>query len=292
MTILEIECFLAICQYKTASRAAKALYITQPSLSNRLKTLEREVGGALFYRHKGHREMTLTPAGKEFYTLALQYQDLVLKMQQVCQKAAKKLRLSSLNSLDTYLLPHVYEHFISLNPDIELELQNMDITQACKTLLSGDTDMAFTTGDRVEKGLIRIPVYHEPMRLVCPIECNYDQPVHREELPLKKEIYVEWSRNYSDWHRQTFGELHPQLTVAIMAHLKQFMEQNRSWSIVPLSVANGLINNNGFQIVTTAFPLPYREISIVTAEGQDKNPTIQAFYQCLKEYLTTKRELS
>ena len=117
MTILEIECFLAICQYKTASRAAKALYITQPSLSNRLKTLEREVGGALFYRHKGHREMTLTPAGKEFYTLALQYQDLVLKMQQVCQKAAKKLRLSSLNSLDTYLLPHVYEHFISLNPD-------------------------------------------------------------------------------------------------------------------------------------------------------------------------------
>ena len=47
MTILEIECFLAICQYKTASRAAKALYITQPSLSNRLKTLEREVGGAL-----------------------------------------------------------------------------------------------------------------------------------------------------------------------------------------------------------------------------------------------------
>ena len=54
MTILEIECFLAICQYKTASRAAKALYITQPSLSNRLKTLEREVGGALFYRHKGN----------------------------------------------------------------------------------------------------------------------------------------------------------------------------------------------------------------------------------------------
>ena len=87
------------------------------------------------------------------------------------------------------------------------------------------------------------------MRLVCPIECNYDQPVHREELPLKKEIYVEWSRNYSDWHRQTFGELHPQLTVAIMAHLKQFMEQNRYWSIVPLSVANGLINNNGFPLL-------------------------------------------
>jgi len=249
------------------------------------------VGGALFYRHKGRREMTLTPAGKEFYTLALQYQDLVLQMRQVCQKSAKKLRLSSLNSLDTYLLPRVYEHFMHCNPDIELELQNMDISQACQTLLSGDTDLAFTTGDCTEKGLVRIPVYHEPMRLVCPSEYKFDHPVHSTELPLKKEIYVEWNHNYNDWHRQTFGKQHPHLTVAIMAHLQQFMEQNRYWSIVPLSVANGLINNNSFQIVKTAFPLPYREISIVIAEDQDKNPTIQAFYHCLKEFIRNEKEL-
>ena len=41
MTYSEIECFLAICHYKTGSRAAEALYITQPSLSTRLKTLEK-----------------------------------------------------------------------------------------------------------------------------------------------------------------------------------------------------------------------------------------------------------
>ena len=50
MTILEIECFLSICEHKTISRAAEALYITQPSLSSRLKTLERELGGELFVR--------------------------------------------------------------------------------------------------------------------------------------------------------------------------------------------------------------------------------------------------
>ena len=60
MTYTEIECFLAICRYKTGSRAAEALYITQPSLSTRLKTLEKELGGQLFYRKKGSREMTLT----------------------------------------------------------------------------------------------------------------------------------------------------------------------------------------------------------------------------------------
>ncbi len=57
MTHTEIECFLAICRHKTCSRAAEALFITQPSLSIRLKTLEKKLGGALFTRKKGSREM-------------------------------------------------------------------------------------------------------------------------------------------------------------------------------------------------------------------------------------------
>ena len=64
--------FLAVCRYKTGSRAAEVIYITQPSLSTRLKTLENELGGPLFHRKKGCREMTLTTAGKAFYELAVQ----------------------------------------------------------------------------------------------------------------------------------------------------------------------------------------------------------------------------
>ena len=45
MTHAGIECFLAVCRYKTGSRAAHSLFITQSSLSTRLKTLEQELGG-------------------------------------------------------------------------------------------------------------------------------------------------------------------------------------------------------------------------------------------------------
>ena len=114
MTILEIECFLSICEHKTISRAAEALYITQPSLSSRLKTLERELGGELFVRKKGAREMSLTDAGKEFYKLALQYEELITKMGQIFGKQVTKLRVSSLNSLDTFLLPQVVLKLLTL----------------------------------------------------------------------------------------------------------------------------------------------------------------------------------
>ena len=50
--------------------AAQALYITQPTLSARLQTLEDEVGTPLFVRGKGLRRLELTDAGSRFLPLA------------------------------------------------------------------------------------------------------------------------------------------------------------------------------------------------------------------------------
>ena len=63
MTRPEIEAFLSICQHKSISKAAEALYIGQSSLSTRLKTLEETLGTPLLLRGKGKREVTLTAQG-------------------------------------------------------------------------------------------------------------------------------------------------------------------------------------------------------------------------------------
>ena len=73
MTTEEIEAFLAICEAKSISKAAEKLYISQPSLSTKLKTLEQETGCTLLARRKGQRELSLTEAGRRFYDLAVQY---------------------------------------------------------------------------------------------------------------------------------------------------------------------------------------------------------------------------
>lgn len=80
MTHLEIEAFLAICKHKTISKAAAELFISQSTLSERLKTLEGKLNHTLLLRHKGIREITLTPEGHTFYNLALQYKELIEKM--------------------------------------------------------------------------------------------------------------------------------------------------------------------------------------------------------------------
>lgn len=281
MTITEIECFLSICEQKTISRAAEALYITQPSLSSRLKTLEKKIGTQLFVRKKGSREITLTPVGKEFYKLALQYQDVINKMQNLCDKTPDSLRISSLNSIDTFLLPQVYDRFLQEYPEIQLEIQNMDLTAASKSIHSGNTDIAFTTGKCHDITLKQTTVFKEPMVLVCNKDLSLGTMVSTNDLIKNQELYVEWSSDFCDWHDSTFSESHSKITVSIMAHIKQFLESKPCWAILPVSVATGLQADGKIKVIKTQFELPSREISIVTLPQADNNAAIEKFYNCL-----------
>jgi DNA-binding transcriptional LysR family regulator len=61
--LAQIEAFVETARRGSVSRAADALFVTQPALTARLKTLERELGTPLFVRTS--RSVTLTPAGAE-----------------------------------------------------------------------------------------------------------------------------------------------------------------------------------------------------------------------------------
>ena len=291
MTNLEIECFLAICEHKTISRAAESLYITQPSLSSRLKTLERELGGELFVRKKGAREMSLTDAGKEFYKLALQYEELITKMGQIFGKQVTKLRVSSLNSLDTFLLPQVYDLFLQKHPDIELEIQDTELAVASLNIHKGDTDIAFTAGKTSDKGLKQTLAFCEPMMVVCNKNINMPQPVNAQELQKHQEVFVDWSSSYTKWHDDIIGNSHPKLTVAIMSHIKQFISNKECWAIVPISVAQGLLQDQNINCVNVDFSLPYREVSIITSAKDENNISVNHFLDCLKEIVSKYPEI-
>src|SRR5918995_7462363 len=64
----QLECFLAVARLGNLSRAAEEMYLTQPTLTARLKALEEELGDPLFVRTS--RGMRLTEAGREFLDYA------------------------------------------------------------------------------------------------------------------------------------------------------------------------------------------------------------------------------
>lgn len=275
-----VECFLAICRFKTMTQAAEYLCITQPSLSARLKTLEKEIGCQLFVRYKGNREMSLTARGKSFYQLALQYESITRQMLQLSASDADTIRVSAINSVATYFLPKVYRIFLRKYPNYHLEVQDMELDAAEKCLLDGMTDLAFTSGRTMDERLLQTPVYVEKMALLCSKSLFQPGQVMVQQLTEQKEIYVEWSRSYAAWHQQTFTADHPQITVSIMTQLKQFLEQEDCWAIVPASMVDELLTECSLVECVPAFNIPHREVSVVSAAGVNSK-IVDEFFACI-----------
>ena len=270
MTYAGIEAFLAVCRHRNISKAATELFISQSSLSIRLRTLEKELGCPLFFRHKGSHEIVLTEEGKRFYQLSLQYQEIVRNMQAVGTRKSS-LRVSAINSVATYLLPPVYERFMKEHPDIHLEIQDMTIATACQKLIQGETDLAFTTETPNNEQIRTEVVLKEPLVLICAAASCYPDRIDLDTLPIEQEVYVEWNLEFVHWHQSIWGaDAVPQIQLEIMSQLQMFVMKRDTWAIVPLSVANGL-RTAGIRQLTPAFSLPNREVYVLQRKTTNAN---------------------
>lgn len=121
MTDMEIETFLTVLRCGSMTAAAQALYITQPTLSARLQTLEDEVGTPLFVRGKGLRRLELTDAGSRFLPLAQRWRKLTDEMRGIAAAEARShFRISYLIAPRAVQLPEEAALFLE---DLRWELQ-------------------------------------------------------------------------------------------------------------------------------------------------------------------------
>ena len=286
-----IEAFLAICRLKSISRAAEELFLSQSSLSVRIKTLEHELGTTLFVRRKGQRQIVLTQSGKEFFEIALAYEKVMDRIEQLRRKHHEKLRVSSLNSLGAYILPESYALFMEKHPETGLVIQDYAFNEACKSILRGDTDLAFNTDNGVTDRITAMPVFSEGFSLICSQKSTYPETVSVDMLSVKNEVYVDWYIGFDDFHSSIFGKELPPLCLDMMSQLKIFVEKPNNWAIVPTSVARGLAQNSDIRILQTTFDLPRRIVYCLYCAESEMSMYSKMFLKCLAEILEKKKEI-
>ena len=124
--------------------AARALYITQPTLSQTVKQIESQLGEPIFMR--GHTPLTLTPAG-EIYVQAARR---MLQIETQLDEAISQLRGRTQGLLRTgvmlhrsgELLPQVLPGFLSTYPDMRLEIREGTASELTRMLVDSEIDMA------------------------------------------------------------------------------------------------------------------------------------------------------
>ena len=287
MTRPEIEAFLSICQHKSISKAAEALYIGQSSLSTRLKTLEETLGTPLLLRGKGKREVTLTAQGQAFYELALQYQDVIYKMETLGQSTmVEKLRISAINSVGNYLLPPVFDRFLEKYPRVQLTVQDMEAERVSMSIALGKTDIAFTTAKVETDEIVATRFLADPMTVICSADAPYPDTVSLDDLPLSEEIYVMWCAEQKYWHESTFGADAPSyLQLELMGQIPFFVARPNKWAFVPQTIADSLTRSHGLRQCRSGFAIPDRTVYILRNRDNAETVNIQNFLDTLREVL-------
>ena len=121
MNITQLKYFQAVAAYHTVSLAAQHLYISQPSISNAIKALEKEFAVNLFYRR--YNGMFLTPEGTKLYNATqelLSRYDEVEHMMHHMGKNTRQLRLGIPPMISSFIFADIYKNFVLKNTDIEI----------------------------------------------------------------------------------------------------------------------------------------------------------------------------
>jgi DNA-binding transcriptional LysR family regulator len=147
----QLEAFVQVAQHQSFSRAAEALFLTQPSVTARIQSLERELGEPLFERNG--RGVRLTEVGSSF----LPYAQRVLKALQEGRDALEglrslqlgALRLGSAFTVSTYVLPRILKTYHERFPGVEVSVKAGRSEEVLRMVL----------GDDVQAGLVRAVVH-------------------------------------------------------------------------------------------------------------------------------------
>lgn len=290
MTRNEIEAFFAVVQSGTFSAACDRLYITQPALSRRIKTLEEELGVQLFCREKGKRSVSLTEEGHAFLSLAEKWMSLLGELDSL-PRGGGVLRIAAIGSLHHTLLPDIYRSFIGKYPNISLHLSTDHSLEAYRLVADGIVNLAFSDTVRYSPSVTALPFFKERMVLLCKTDSQFASFKRPQELCCDREVYLPWSDEFEHWHRYWYGTAKPYVRTDQMSLLQVFLESADCFCFAPVTVAQWFCQNGGYSFCDLDSPPPDRTIHLLYRANAQLR-LISPFFTCLMEFLSQKSDVS
>ncbi len=189
MTIVQLEYLLAVANCGSFSRAADVCFVTQPSLSMQIKTLEEELGVVLLDRSK--KPVIPTEVGEVVIEQARQtlmaYNNIREAVDEHKSEISGKLRLGVIPTISPYLLHRFIPTFVSRYPKIELEVCDMVTADIVEALKRDKIDAALVAGGTCGEGIIEHELFNDRFHAyVSPENPLYERSnVRIEEINLK-----------------------------------------------------------------------------------------------------------
>ncbi len=203
MLFRQLECFLAVARLGNVSRAAEEMFLTQPTLTARLKGLEEEVGDQLFVRTS--RGVRLTEAGREF----LPYAERVVgsfaegkrHLRDVREASGGRLALGASPGVGTYALPGLLERFSGAYPGVALSVRTGHTEEVLDMVLKEEAQVGLTQAmDHPE--VETLPLYEDELVLVVDPQHRFTEGGSAELSEVGREHVILFNHD-SSYYEET-----------------------------------------------------------------------------------------
>ena len=177
MTLTELRYIVAVAREKHFGRAARACFVSQPTLSVGVKKLEEELGVVLFERHSG--EVVLTPTGNMVVEQARRVLEEADRIKPLAQQGVDplqgELRVGAIYTVGPYLFPHLVPKLRKIAPHMPLVIEENFTANLRERIKRSELDVIIVALPFTEAGVETWPLYEEPFSVVLPVDHRWAQ---------------------------------------------------------------------------------------------------------------------
>lgn len=261
MTFTDLKYILAIVEEKNMTQAAKKLFISQPSLSQRVQKVENELKINLFVRTAGGIE--LTESGAMFISMSrsvLHTYDIFMKQIEETLSSEKiKLDIGIPPMQSLTVIPTLVELFPKLYPEVQLVFRELSSNKIEEKLISGELDL----------GIMHIPIisnliaYKAFQRDQFCIYLRNGSPLFKQANRHKREGSKFYSLSLQLLKNEPFGVTYPGQRSRIILD-RIFKEEGITPNIVQeMQNFDNLISLSNAGFCTVLQPLTYYKSSFI-----------------------------
>ncbi|WP_252503754.1 LysR family transcriptional regulator [Sporosarcina sp. Marseille-Q4943] len=241
MTTTELEIIKALAEEGNMRKAAERLFLSQPALSQRLQTIEKEWGTLLFIRSQ--KGLEPTPAGELVIAFA---KETILKKEETAEMIASladrvhgTLKIACASIVGQTWLPQVLKEFVRMYPDAKISLMTGWSSEIVKALYEGEAHVGIVRG-QVDWKSRKSYLFRDRLYLVDQeiTSINELTGTERPFIQFKSDsnYYMEiqrwWQRHFSQYPKR-------QITVDQIETCKQLALNGIGYAILPSITLTG-----------------------------------------------------
>ncbi|QKQ70656.1 MULTISPECIES: LysR substrate-binding domain-containing protein [unclassified Acinetobacter] len=290
MELRHLRYFVTVANELNFTRAAEKLNTVQPSLSQQIKDLEREVEVQLLKRN--NRKVELTEAGQAFLKealLSLEHAERAIQVaRQIAHANKDQLNIGFVPVAEMkvfpYIMPTIRAHF----PEVKINFHSLTDAQQFRALKKGEIDIAFTRYIENAEELEHVQIFSEPLALIVPKSSPIAEQRHVSIKSLNQQDFIisdegaspQLYKIVTDFLQQSKINVNVvQQSTNILLNVN-LVGMGVGWSLVPAYVIPLL--GDKIVVKNTIEPLPMIDLYASYRKGQ-RNELIELILKILNE---------